>query len=94
MSNLDKEIRRADEAARLMNEPMVQEAFNLIESDIHSAMRRSAIGDRDTHHELVLSLQMLGRIRNHFQSVLETGKLAQIQKESLAQKAAKLFRAA
>lgn len=92
--NIDQEISRGFEAQRVMDEPLVKEALSLIEADILAGMKRSALGDTATHHELVLMLQIHERFKKHFQSAMETGKLATIQKETMAQKAKKLFRAA
>jgi hypothetical protein len=92
--NLDKEISRGFEAERLMNEPLLKEAFSAVEADILTAMKRASIGDEKSHHELVLLYQMLEKIKGSLHTVMETGKLAQIQKESLLQKGKKLFRAA
>lgn len=90
--SLDKEISRGYEAERLMGEPMIKEAFDIVEQDLLAAMLKSSIGDVNTHHELVLSLQILGRIRGHFKIAMETGKLATIQKESVLERAKKLVK--
>lgn len=90
----DEEIRRGEEAARLMNEPMLKAGFDLVEKGLIEAMRRVAMGDKDTQHELVLSLQILHRVKGHMVEAMETGKLARIQKETMAEKAKRIFRAA
>jgi hypothetical protein len=92
--NLDQEIRRADEAQRLMDAPLMREAFEKLETGLIDAMKRVSMGDTKTQHELVLSLQILGRVKGHLTETMETGKLARIQKETMAQKASRLFRAA
>lgn len=86
----DEEIRRGHEAERLMNEPMLKGAFETVEKSLIDAMRRVAMGDKDTQHELVLSLQLLHRVRGHMVEAMETGKLAR----TMAEKAKRLFRAA
>lgn len=91
---LDQEIRRGDEAKRLMESPLLQEAFEKVEAGLIDAMKRVPMGDTKTQHELVLSLQLFGRIKGHMAEVMETGKLAQLQKETMAQKAKRLLRAA
>ncbi len=82
----DEEIRRGMEAERLMSEPLIAGAFSAIEAGIVEAMKRAKVGDRDTQHELVMMLQLLARIRALFKEHMEPGKLAQLQKETLAQK--------
>lgn len=91
---LDQEIRRGEEAARVMAEPMLAHAFASIENGLVDAMRRVPMGDTKTQHELVLSLQLLGKLKGYMQETMETGKLARIQKETLADKAKRVFRAA
>jgi len=90
----DEEIRRGYEAERVMAEPLLQEAFAKIESAIVEAMRQVKLGDHKTQHELVVMLQLHGRIRGHFKECMETGKLARIQKETMADKVKRLARIA
>jgi hypothetical protein len=90
----DEEIRRGQEAGRLLNDPMLKGAFDSVEKGLVDAMRRVAMGDKDTQHELVLSLQLLARVKGHMLEAMETGKLAVIQKETMAQKARRFMRAA
>ena len=92
--NLDQEIRRADEARRLMDAPLMREAFEKVEAGLIDAMKRVEIGNTKTQHELILSLQLLGSVKRHLTETMETGKLAQIQKDTLADRAKRLFRAA
>ena len=90
----DEEIRRGHEAARLMAEPLLQEAFANIDAGIVGAMKQAAAGNKDTHHELVLMLQLAGRVKGFFKESMETGRLARTQKETLLERAkAKLRRA-
>lgn len=80
MNKIDQEIREARDAARVLNDPLFVEAFDKIERGIISAMKQAKLGDRDTQHELVLTLQLLGRLRGSFEEAIQTGKMAEIQK--------------
>lgn len=80
---LDDEIRAGREAAQLLENPILSSAFEKVESDLINAMKVCVIGDRDTQHELILCLQLLGRVRREIQTVAETGKLAAIQKDRM-----------
>lgn len=82
----DEEIRKAHEAERLLNEPMMKAAFLGIESGLVENIKRVAIGDTKTQHELVLTLQLLEKLKGHFLTVMQTGKMAKIQKESMAKR--------
>ena len=52
-----------------------------MEAGLVSAMKVSIMGDDKTHHELVLCLQLLGRVRNYFKEVIDTGRMEQLQAE-------------
>ena len=85
---MDEQIRRGQEAARVLDEPLLKAAFADVERGLVSAMRMAKVSDRDTHHELVLSLQILGRIKGAIEYHVQTGKLAEAEKEkqTLAQR--------
>lgn len=78
----DNEIRRSQDADRILKEPLFIEAFHSIEASILNAMKQCAINDHSTQHELILTLQLLGRLNKFFVDIINTGKLAMIQKES------------
>ena len=83
------EIDRGREALRLMEEPLIKEAFDTIESGLIDSMYRCPMADTATQHELVLTLQLLGKFKGMFQEIMETGKLAQIQEESMSNRLVK-----
>jgi hypothetical protein len=88
----EEEIRRGMEAERLMAEPMLKEAFEKTEAAIVDALRRCDLKKDDEAKTLALSLQLLGQIKGHFKTTMETGKMARIQKETMTDKAKRLFR--
>ena len=93
MSQYDTEIRQAKDADRLLNDPVFQLAFNRIESGLIERMRAVPMGDIDTQHELILTLQLLGSLKNQFKTAVDSGKMAEISKaQELAQRAKKLWR--
>jgi ribosome-binding ATPase YchF (GTP1/OBG family) len=70
---------RGHDAARILNEPLYQEAFSLVEEGIIRAMKNSGMGDESTHNRLVIALQVLDKVQKHLKEVMETGKMAEIQ---------------
>lgn len=84
---MNTEIRRGEEAKRMLAEPMLGEAFTNVEAGLIGAMKIAALGDQATHHELVLCLQLLGRVKRHFEEAIETGRMAQIQEAWKAKQA-------
>jgi len=93
MKTPEEEIRLAREAETLMSNPVFKQAFEGIESSLIEKMRLVAMHDIDTQHELILTLQLLGGLRRQFTDVIQSGKMAQIQKEqSLGQKLRRIGR--
>lgn len=87
--NIDKEIREGWEAQQFLESPLFKLAIDGIESDLIDKMKQVAMADIDTQHELILSLQVLGNIRRRITTIVQTGKMAEIQKETLLDKAKK-----
>lgn len=75
------EVKRGEEAERLMNNPIMQEAFSKVRDGIISSMKDSAFGDDRTHHHLVIALQILCLVEKSIGDVATTGKMARIQIE-------------
>ena len=82
----DEEIRRGQEAELLMQNPLIVEAFASVESRLIDALRQADLRDRDMEHEIVRSLQIVGKVKGHFRDVIATGKMAVIQKETVSQR--------
>lgn len=89
---VEEEIRKGMDAERLLNEPLMKQAFIGIESQLVEALKSVPMGDSKTQHELVLTLQLLGKLKRHFLTIMETGKMARIQKESLGTRLKKAIR--
>jgi hypothetical protein len=73
------EITRGKDAARILNEPLYQEAFSMVRDGIVKAMTQSAMGDEKTHIRQVIALQVLEMVKRHLQTTMETGQMAEIQ---------------
>jgi deoxyhypusine synthase len=82
---IDDEIRRAEEAQRIYNNPLLKEAFEKIEQAMLERMKKVGLGEKQHHTDLVMMVQVVQGVRNHFKEIMETGQMAQIQKETLAQ---------
>lgn len=78
---MNPEVRRGEEAKRLMNEPLLQEAFTKIEAAILESMKRADVGASDAHRNLIVTLQLLGKVKRHIQTVIETGQMAALEEE-------------
>lgn len=88
----DQEIRDGRSAQILLDNPLFKDAFTQIESGLIEKMAIVPMADIDTQHELVLSLQLIRKLKKQFVTVVETGKMAQIQKDTLMDKIARNIR--
>lgn len=88
----DTEIREGRSAQMLLGNPLFQEAFTELESSLIEKMAMVPMGDIETQHELVLTLQLLRKLKKHFTTIVETGKMAEIQKETMLAKVARTIR--
>lgn len=73
---LEQESRRGEQARRLLEDPLLQEAFATVEGALRDAW--AATGDDATaeRERLWLMLKLLGRVRTSLSEAMETGKLA------------------
>lgn len=82
-----EEIKRGDDAKRLIENPLFKGAIEATKMGIVTSMTRSAMGDSATHNRLVIALQLLDQIERALVEHIETGRMALIQAdESLGKK--------
>ena len=87
--HLHQQANRGAEAERLLAEPLLIEAFEVIERDIIEEIKKCPIRDVEGLRSLHLMLGLHQRLRRQIESVATTGKLA---RETLAQRAARAVR--
>jgi hypothetical protein len=66
---------RGDHANRLLEDPVLRQALDSIRDGIVSKIEASPIGDRDTHHEAAISLQLLKRVRSELMQMVSDVKV-------------------
>ena len=87
----DEEIRRGFEANRILNEPLLVEAFDALREAILVRMGQVDVGARDAHRDLIVSLQILERVKGNLRDHIETGKMAQISKMTAKERIKRVF---
>lgn len=78
------EIDRGAAAQRLMSDPIMVEAFETVKKKLIEQLESADVRDQDMEREIVRTLQLLKQLQKHLTTVIETGKLAQRQKEQLS----------
>ena len=74
-----EEVKRGDQAAKILDNPIYKEALDKVRESLISSMANSPLGDEKTHNKLVIALQLLNQINKQLTDVMTTGKLAAIQ---------------
>jgi hypothetical protein len=74
-----EEVKRGEQAAVILENPVYKEAISKVRENIVSTMTTSPLGDEKTHNRLVIALQLLNQIDKQLTDVMNTGKLAAIQ---------------
>jgi hypothetical protein len=78
MNNLE-EIKRGEEADRILKNPLFVNAFDNIRESIINSMSQSAFGDAETHNRLVIAMQLLSQIEKQFKDHIATGKMSSMK---------------
>ena len=78
---MNEEIRRGEEAQRLLDEPILKEAFEAIELTFIDKLKRIDVGATEAQRDLIVSLQILNKVKKYIEDVATTGKMAAITEE-------------
>lgn len=73
---LDDENRRGDEARRILQEPLLVEAFDEIEKELTQAWMQSPARDAEGREKTWLMVKLLHRVHGHLESVMANGQMA------------------
>ena len=76
-----EELRRADEAKRLLDNPLFKEAFTTIREELIKHLLNTRVAEELERDRLYITIKALDLVQQHIQSVLETGKLAENEQE-------------
>lgn len=73
------EVERGLKADKLINDPTLVEAFEIVKAAILARIEDAPIRDRDGVHELKLMLKLLRDVRSNLEQAVKVGKLAQFR---------------
>ena len=68
-------VERANQAARVLADPTLQQAFAGVRESLITALEGSMMGDTETHHEIALSLQSLKSVRRQLEKWVGDGEV-------------------
>jgi hypothetical protein len=76
-----EELRRADEAKRLLDNPLFKESFKTIREELIKHLLNTRVAEEVERDRLYITIKALDLVEQHIQSVFETGKLAEKEQE-------------
>lgn len=79
--NLNEELERGAQAARIVSSPIYRDAFKSVEQAIHDLWADCPIRDREGAHELRLQLQLLRDVEAVLTAAIENGQVAKDELE-------------
>jgi hypothetical protein len=82
------EVKRGEQAAQVLDNPLFKESVEKVREGIIKSMATSPLSDDITHNRLVIALQLLNQIEKQLTDVMATGKMSAIQTDNKL----KLFR--
>jgi hypothetical protein len=77
MADLEKEAARGTQAARVLDEPLLKEAFETLEARLIGTWQTTS--DPKVRESLWYEQRALSKLRGHLKELVETGKLARKQ---------------
>jgi len=84
---LHQETARAIQAEGALNNDIIREAFATLEQSYIEAWKSTTIEDVTGREKLFLAINVVGKVKQHLQAVVNDGKLAAHQLRELAQTA-------
>ena len=76
-----EELRRADEAKRLLETPLFKESFTTIREELIKHLFNTRVAEEVERDRLYITIKALDLVEQHIRSVFETGKLAEKEQE-------------
>ena len=76
-----EELRRADEAKRLLETPLFKESFTTIREELIKHLLNTRVAEEVERDRLYITIKALDIVEQHIRSVFETGKLAEKEQE-------------
>lgn len=89
--NLDQDISRGKQAAALLSNELLTEAFDTLRAEYLKAWEATGARDTDARERLWQAYQIAGKVRTQLNGVVSNGKLAQREIDDVAGKKPKRF---
>ena len=84
---LERAAAKAVRAEALLDDELLNEAFDTLEKNYVAAWRATTVDDATGREKLFLAINIVGKVRNHLAGVAANGKLARAELKELAETA-------
>lgn len=75
-TDLRQQISRANEAERLLDQPLVKEAFRVIRQNLHEKWESTKVEHNTEREILYMQIKCLSEVEKYFNQVVRTGRIA------------------
>tara|TARA_R100000963_G_scaffold3897_1_gene2683 strand:- start:2 stop:250 length:249 start_codon:yes stop_codon:yes gene_type:complete len=72
---------REGRASSLINDPLLNEAFDVLKEDLMNRWNHSGSTDLEARESIWLAMRLLDRIYGHISSIVETGHMAKVMEK-------------
>jgi hypothetical protein len=86
-TKLGEAMAKAMRAQDLLDHELLSEAFKGLEESYTAAWRATGIDDTAAREKLFLAINIVGKVRDHLNSIVTNGRLAQAELKELARTA-------
>jgi|TARA_B100000767_G_scaffold115021_1_gene109764 hypothetical protein len=80
-AKLQQEVSQSNKASELLNDPLLKESFNKLKNLYSTSLLNTGANENDTREKLWLAFNIVGKVEQNLQEILDTGKLASKQLE-------------
>jgi len=72
---------RERRAQSLINDPLLNEAFDVLKEDLMNRWNHSGSTDLEARESIWLAMRLLDRIHGHINSIIESGHMAKLMEK-------------
>ena len=80
-AKLQQEVSQSNKASELLNDPLLKESFNKLKNLYSTSLLNTGANETETREKLWLAFNIVGKVEQNLQEILDTGKLASKQLE-------------
>ena len=75
------DLQREEHAKRLLNDELLQEAFDTLREELMNRWTHSGSTDLEARESIWLAIRLLEKIDGHLKSIVETGHMAKMMEK-------------